>query len=106
MIANLKRDARRRIRIFAFAIGGALTLLGGCKKENAYVPPPPPQVGVAHPLSRNVTPNLDATGNTVAYNQVDLEARVEGFVQEIDYTDGAFVKAGTLLFVIEPAPYQ
>jgi membrane fusion protein, multidrug efflux system len=98
--------ARFRHLLFLLTTGVALTLLVGCKKENAYVPPPPPQVGVAHPLARNVTPYLEATGNTAAYNQVDLEARIEGFVQEIDYTDGAFVKAGTTLFVIEPAPYQ
>jgi RND family efflux transporter MFP subunit len=91
---------------FGLAICATLILLAGCKKENAYVSPPPPQVGVAHPLARKVTPYLESTGNTVAYNQVDLEARVEGFVQSIDYSDGAFVKAGTLLFVIEPAPYQ
>jgi len=106
MMIDPPHDARFRGRAAALAVGAALTLLAGCKKENAYVPPPPPQVGVAHPLSRNVTPYLDATGNTAAFNQIDLEARVEGFVQEIDYTDGAFVKAGTTLFVIEPAPYQ
>ena len=81
-------------------------LLAGCKKENAYIPPPPPQVGVAHPVQKQVTPYLEATGNTVAYNQVDLVARVEGFLQSIDYQDGATVKAGTNLFVVEPAPYQ
>jgi membrane fusion protein, multidrug efflux system len=106
MIIDPPHGASRRNRAFALAIGAALTLLAGCKKENAYVPPPPPQVGVSHPLSRNVTPYLEATGNTAAYNQVDLEARIEGFVQQIAYTDGAFVKAGTTLFVIEPAPYQ
>lgn len=106
MIISPPFRAGRRGRAAALAIGVALTLLTGCKRENAYVPPPPPQVGVAHPLSRNVTPYLDSTGNTAAYNQVDLEARIEGFVHEIDYTDDAFVKAGTTLFVIEPAPYQ
>lgn len=59
-----------------------------------------------HPVSRLFTPSLDATGNTVAYNQVNLVARVEGFLQSIDYTDGAQVKRGQTLFVIEPAPYQ
>ncbi len=106
MIADRPHRARVCGRAFALAIGAALTLLAGCKKENAYVPPPPPQVGVAHPLAREVTPYIEATGNTAAFNQLDLEARVEGFVQEIDYTDGAFVKAGTTLFVIEPGPYQ
>jgi membrane fusion protein, multidrug efflux system len=83
-----------------------LLAVAGCKKENAYVPPPPPDVGVAKPLQQAVTPYLEITGNTAAYNQVDLDARVEGFLQEIDYTDGAMAKQGDTLFVIEPAPYQ
>lgn len=81
-------------------------LLAGCGKKNAYVPPPPPEVGVAKPLTRQVVPYLEETGTAVAYNSVDLVARVEGFVQSIDYTDGADVKAGKQLFVIEPTPYQ
>ncbi len=89
----------------------ALALLGllavaGCKKENAYVPPPPPEVGVAKPLQQEVTPNLELTGNTAAFNQVDLEARIQGFLQEINYQDGAMAKRGDTLFVVEPAPYQ
>jgi RND family efflux transporter MFP subunit len=51
-------------------------------------------------------PYLEVTGNAVAYNSVDLEARVQGFLQEIDYKDGAGVKQGDTLFVIEPTPYQ
>ncbi len=87
-------------------LAAAVLLLAGCKKENAYVAPPPPQVGVAHPLARQVTPNLEATGNSAAYNQVDLVARVQGFLQSINYVDGSYVKAATNLFIIEPAPYQ
>ncbi len=75
-------------------------------KDNAYVPPPPPRVGVAHPLRQEVTPYLETTGSLSAYNQVDLVARVQGFLQEIDYKDGATVKRGDTLFVIEPAPFQ
>ncbi len=82
-------------------------LLAGCKEEkNTYVPPPPPQVGVAKPLHQSVTPYLEATGTTVAFNQVNLEARIQGFLTAIDYVDGAAVKQGDTLFVIEPAPYQ
>jgi multidrug efflux system membrane fusion protein len=84
----------------------SLLALAGCKKENAYVPPPPPEVGVAKPLQQAVTPYLVLTGSTVAFNQVDLVARVEGFLQEIDYKDGAMAKVGDTLFVVEPAPYQ
>ena len=80
--------------------------LGACKKENTYAAPPPPAVGVATALKQTITPYLDLTGNTVAVNSVDLQARVEGFLQEINYKDGASVKKGDVLFVIEPAPYQ
>jgi RND family efflux transporter MFP subunit len=90
---------------FALALAGLLAV-AGCKKQNAYVPPPPPEVGVAKPLQQTVTPYLEVTGNTVAFNQVDLSARIEGFLQEIDYTDGAMAKRGDTLFIVEPAPYQ
>jgi RND family efflux transporter MFP subunit len=88
------------------ALSLTLAAIAACKKENAYVPPPPQQVAVAKPMQQSVTPYLELTGNAAAYNQVDLEARVEGFLQEINYQDGAPVKKADTLFVIEPAPYQ
>ncbi len=96
-----------RLSIAAAMLVCAAGLLSACKEEkNAYVPPPPPQVGVATPLHQSVVPYLQATGTTVAFNQVNLEARIQGFLTEIDYVDGAAVKQGDTLFVIEPAPYQ
>src|SRR5580698_679029 len=83
-----------------------LVATAACKKENAYAPPPPPPVGVAKPLQQAVLPYLEVTGNAVAFNQVDLVARVEGFLQEINYQDGAEAKQGDTLFVVEPTPYQ
>ena len=89
------------------ALAASLLLLAACKKEeNTYVPPPPPQVGVSQPLNITVTPYIDYTGNTVAVNQVNLEARVEGFLTDIDYVDGASVEKGKTLFIIEQPPYQ
>ncbi len=88
------------------ALSLTLAATAACKKQNAYIPPPPPQVGVAKPLHQGVTPYLELTGNAVAFNQVDLVARVEGFLQTIDYKDGATAKQGDTLFVIEPTPYQ
>jgi RND family efflux transporter MFP subunit len=96
-------------RRFGFTLAGLLVgllALAACKKQNAYVPPPPPEVGVAKPLQQAVTPYLELTGNAAAFNEVDLTARVEGFLQEIDYQDGAMAKRGETLFVIEPLPYQ
>jgi RND family efflux transporter MFP subunit len=80
--------------------------LSACGEKNAFVPPPPPKVEVAQPLKQTVTRYLFATGNTAAINSTTLVARVQGFVQEIKYDDGDAVKAGQVLFVIEPKPYQ
>ena len=102
MAGNRYRQHGLSVAIFA----ASLASLTACKKENSYTPPPPAQVGVSQPLQQKVTPYLDLTGNTVAFNSVDLQARVEGFLQDIDYKDGASVKKGEVLFVIEPAPYQ
>jgi membrane fusion protein, multidrug efflux system len=93
------------IRPVLLAVFVALALPARAR-DNTYVPPPPPRVGVAHPLREVVTPSLETTGSLSAYNQVDLVARVEGFLQEIDYKDGATAKRGDTLFVIEPAPFQ
>jgi RND family efflux transporter MFP subunit len=81
------------------------TALVGCKPENKFVAPPPAEVSVANPLQQKITPFTELTGNTVAYNFVDLVARVEGFLQAIDYEDGAFKKKGDLLFQIDPTTY-
>ena len=80
--------------------------LAGCKPENKFVAPPPSEVSVAKPLQQNVRPFIELTGNTAAFNTVDLVARVEGFLDSIDYKDGAFVKKGDLLFQIEPITYD
>jgi RND family efflux transporter MFP subunit len=82
-------------------------LAAGCNgSKNAYVPPPPPKVAVAQPIQKPVTLYLNLTGNTSAYNSVDLVARVQGFLTDIDYVDGATVKAGDKLFGIERDTYQ
>jgi len=88
------------------ACAGVLTLLAACGQENRFVAPPPPKVIVQLPAQQTVTPYLEATGNAASVNTVKLLARVQGYVQEIKYQDGATVKKGTPLFVIEPEPYK
>ena len=93
-------------RLSRIACVGILTLLTACGKENRFIAPPPPKVTVELPVQQMVTPYLEATGNAAAVNTVELTARVQGYVQEIKYQDGAAVKKGTPLFVIEPQPYK
>lgn len=80
--------------------------LAGCEEKNTYVAPPPPTVTIAPALEQPVTRFLELTGNTASINTVDLNARVEGFLTDIKYKDGALVKKGTVLFVIEQDQYK
>jgi len=89
----------------AALIGTTAQLLAGCD-QNAFQPPPPPKVEVAQPVQRAVTRYLEATGNTAPVKSVDLVARVQGFLQSIDYKDGDTVKEGATLFTIEPETYK
>jgi RND family efflux transporter MFP subunit len=92
--------------VWCAAVIGLTLSIAGCKKSNQYAPPPPAKVSVARPVAQKITRYLEATGNTAAIASVDLIARVQGFVQAISFTDGAAVKAGDILFTIEPLPYQ
>jgi RND family efflux transporter MFP subunit len=87
-------------------LGITTAALAACGQNNQYAAPPPPKVTVALPVQQDVTRYFEATGNTAAVNSVQLVARVQGFVQAINYTDGQFVKKGTSLFTIEPEPYK
>jgi membrane fusion protein, multidrug efflux system len=85
--------------------GCALWLMS-CEDRNKYQPPPAPEVGVEKPQQRPVTLYLELTGNTTAFNKVDLVARVQGFLDKVGYKDGEKVAAGATLFEIERAPYE
>lgn len=89
-----------------FALSLFAMALAGCKPENKFVAPPPSEVSVAKPLQQTFRPYTELTGNTTAIATVDLVARVEGFLESIDYKDGTFVKKGDPLFQIEPITYD
>lgn len=99
--------ARQAGRVGRLAPGAALlVLVGACGQDNTYVAPPPPQVTVQLPEQQPVTRYLEATGSAAAVNTVNLVARVQGVVREINYRDGDEVKKGAVLFIIEPDTYQ
>jgi RND family efflux transporter MFP subunit len=77
-----------------------------CKEKNTYVEPPPPKVTVAEPLQQEVTEYLEFTGNTRAFEEVELRARVAGFLKSMHFTPGTQVDMGDLLFVIDPREYE
>ena len=92
----------------ALALGlvlAALASLAGCRSSTPPAPPPP-KVTVATPQTQEVTDHVEFTGNTAATDSVTLVARVEGYLEQIHFTDGAPVKQGDLLFSIQQSQYQ
>ena len=63
-------------------------------------------VPVGQPIQREVTDYVDFTGRTEAVYPVDIRPRVTGYLVEMPFEEGAEVKAGDLLFVIDPRPYK
>lgn len=90
-----------------------LLLLSGCDKSQnpanspAQPPAPPPaKVKIAQPLSQQVTEWDEFTGRIEAVNTVEVRARVSGYLEKVNFTAGAAVKKGDLLFVIDPKPFK
>ena len=75
-------------------------------EPQAQAAPPPPAVTVAKPLVKEMEEWNDFTGQFEPLELVEVRARVSGYLESINFTDGQLVKKGDLLFVIEPRPYE
>jgi membrane fusion protein (multidrug efflux system) len=85
------------------SVGLALSI---CCGSAAAQSPPPPAVSVTPVASRQVTETGGYIGRIVAIDKVDVVARVAGFIEERNFTEGQIVKAGDLLFRIEQDTYK
>jgi membrane fusion protein, multidrug efflux system len=83
----------------------ALLLLSQVSSVNAQGAPPTPSVTVASPIQKKVTQWDEYTGRFEAREQVEVRARVSGFVEKIHFRDGQLIKKGDLLFTIDQRPY-
>jgi membrane fusion protein, multidrug efflux system len=87
------------------AIAGLWLIAGSCGAI-AQGTPSPPTVTVTPAVSRDVTETAGFIGRVTAINQVDIVARVPGFIEQRQFTEGQQVKTGDLLFRIEQATYK
>ncbi len=88
------------------AVLSLLLVLSACTPSGSTEPPPPPEVSVATPLIREVTDWDEFTGRLAAVEQVQVRARVSGYLQAVKFKEGGYVQAGDSLFVIDPRPAQ
>ncbi|HET9522796.1 MAG TPA: efflux RND transporter periplasmic adaptor subunit [Terrimicrobiaceae bacterium] len=104
----MKRNrGRQGVRggLLVIVVAVALALFSGCKPPQ-QVAPPPPEVSIVQPVSKEVTEWDDFTGRLEPIKSVEVRPRVSGYLDSIHFKDGQVVKAGDLLFVIDPRPYE
>jgi membrane fusion protein (multidrug efflux system) len=86
-------------------IGILASSLISCSKPPTVVPKPP-EVYVTNVVERDVPVYLELVGQTEGYQDVEIRARVEGFLETVDFREGSFVKKGALLYRIDPKPLE
>jgi RND family efflux transporter MFP subunit len=90
-------------------IAGALALAAlaaACGKKPELASLPPPEVAVSKPVEQTAIEYFTTTGRVAAVEEVDIRARVGGYLVKVNFQDGRDVKAGDVLFEIDPRPYE
>jgi RND family efflux transporter MFP subunit len=88
----------------AFVLGAAMS---GCARPPMEAPPmTPPTIQVSYPIEQEITDYVDFTGRTAAVDSVEVRARVWGYLDKVNFKEGALVKKGDELFKIDPRTYQ
>lgn len=105
---ELDRGSSRHLARCGLAPVGMIALaLAGCEeKAQSQSAAPPPAVTVAQPVKRTVQDWDELTGRFEAIQEVQVRARVGGFVNGVEFEDGAIVRAGDLLYIIDPRPFE
>lgn len=108
MVIRMNIDRQSRPAKIAALVFAVLLLYLIVHHFSKKPPPglPTPVVDVTQPKLAEMVEYVTQTGTTVAFNSVNLVARVEGYLNAIEFTDGTYVKKGTELFVIQPEPYM
>jgi len=86
------------------AVAITAMVAGGCAEKPQA--PPPPEVYVADVVQRDVPVYMELVGQTRGSQDVEIRARVEGFLDTVAFAEGSFVRKGDLLYQIDPKPFE
>jgi membrane fusion protein (multidrug efflux system) len=89
-----------------YAACALLALAFSSCEEPPPPPPPPPDVKVAEVVTRDVPVYVEAIGQTRGNTEIEIRARVEGFLETVNFEEGTFVNRGKLLYTIDPRPFE
>jgi RND family efflux transporter MFP subunit len=89
----------------ALALASCLSLVG-CARPPAKAPPAPIPVAVSYPVERYVTDYADFTARIAAVDSVEVRAHVWGYLDKVNFQEGALVQKGDVLCELDPRPYQ
>jgi membrane fusion protein, multidrug efflux system len=109
MRRNAEKPMRRKRTLFYIPAFAALLAAAGCNKGSvgaAGPQMPAPLVTVAPATAQDVPVYLDEIGKSGAFESVTVTPQVGGRIMERHFEDGAELKKGQILFVIDPRPYQ
>lgn len=91
--------------VLAALLGGLL--LGGCDDTGRSQPPPQvPEVAVVTVQPQKVVLTTELPGRTASFRIAEIRPQVSGLIQKRLFTEGSDVKAGQVLYQIDPAPFQ
>jgi membrane fusion protein, multidrug efflux system len=88
------------------SLGALIVVVSACAKEAPPAAPPPTEVQVATPLQRDVPISMELVGQAAGFQDVEIRARVEGFLDAMTFTEGSLVTKGQVLYQIDPKPLQ
>ena len=86
--------------------GLLFVLVSACSPAPPPSAPPPPEVLVVEPVQRDVPVPMELVGQAAGSQDVEIRARVEGFLDKVAFTEGTLVKKGQLLYQIDPKDLQ
>src|SRR5207245_5967654 len=105
-VKTVLNSLSKLVRSAALVLSAGM-VLSGCARpaaENPATATAP--VTVSYPVEKTITDFVEFTGRTAAVDSVEVRAHVWGYLQKVNFKEGALVKKGDVLFELDPRPYE